>query len=65
MPNIRLMEEALPIAPLKIAALESCRELGKNVNKYIVGFRQDTLKESLTSPLYSSYQIDNYLIDCI
>ncbi len=64
MPNIRLMEEALPIAPLKIAALESCSELGKNVNKYIVGFRQDTLKESLTSPLYSSYQLDNYLIDC-
>lgn len=64
MPNIKLMEEALPVAPLKIAALDSCRELGEKVNKYIVQFRQDTLKESLTSPLFSSYQLDNYLIEC-
>lgn len=64
MPNIKLMEEALPVAPLKIAALESCRELGEKVNQYIVRFRQDTLKESLTSPLFSSYQLDNYLSDC-
>ena len=52
MPNIKLMESALPVAPLKIAALESCRELGEKVNDYIVRFRQDTLKESLDSPLY-------------
>lgn len=64
MPNIKLMEEALPVAPLKIAALDSCRELGEKVNKYIVRFRQDTLKESLSSPLFSSYQLDNYLIEC-
>lgn len=64
MPNIKLMEEALPVAPLKIAALDSCRELGEKVNKYIVQFRQDTLKESLSSPLFSSYQLDNYLIEC-
>jgi len=64
MPNIKLMEEALPIAPLKIAALDSCRELGEKVNQYIVKFRQETLKESLTSPLFSSYQLDNYLIEC-
>lgn len=64
MPNIELMEHALPVAPLKIAALESCRELGEKVNQYIVKFRQDTLKESLESPLYYSYQSDNYLIDC-
>lgn len=64
MPNIKLMEEALPVAPLKIAALESCRELGQRVNDYIVRFRQDTLRESLDSPLFSSYQLENYLIEC-
>ena len=26
MPNIKLMESGLPVAPLKIGALESCRE---------------------------------------
>ncbi|MCB6200504.1 ribose-phosphate pyrophosphokinase [Extibacter muris] len=64
MPNIKLMEEALPVAPLKIAALEGCRELGQKVNDYIVRFRQDTLRESLDSPLFSSYQLENYLIEC-
>lgn len=64
MPNIKLMETALPVAPLKIAALDSCRELGQKVNDYIVRFRQDTLKESLESPLFSSYQLDNYLVSC-
>ena len=34
MPNIKLMEHALPTAPLKIAALESCMDLGKKVNDY-------------------------------
>ena len=36
MPNIKLMESGLPVAPLKIGALESCRELGEKVNDYIV-----------------------------
>ena len=64
MPNIKLMENALPIAPLKIAALDSCKDLGQKVNDYIVQFRQQTLKESLDFPLFSSYQLDNYLVKC-
>lgn len=52
MPNIKLMETALPVAPLKIAALDSCKVMGQKVNDYIVRFRQDTLKESLDSPLF-------------
>ena len=64
MPNIKLMENALPIAQLKIAALDSCKDLGQKVNDYIVQFRQQTLKESLDSPLFSSYQLDNYLVKC-
>ena len=61
MPNIKLMENALPVAPLRIAALDSCIDLGKKVNDHIVAFRQNTLKESLDSPLFSTYQSDNYL----
>lgn len=64
MPNIKLMVTALPIAPLKIAALDSCKELGQKVDQYIVQFRQDTLRESLDSPLFSSYQLDTYLVGC-
>lgn len=64
MSNIKIMEEALPVAPLKIAALDSCLDLGQKVNDYIVRFRQDTLNESLESPLFSSYRLDNYLLEC-
>lgn len=62
--DIKEMETALPVAPLKIAALESCLERGKKVNDYIVKFRQETFNTSLNSPLFSSYKQDNYLIDC-
>ncbi len=64
MPNIKLMESSLPIAPLKIAAHASCIDLGKKVNDYIVSFRQNTLTENHTSPLFRTYSTDNYLIDC-
>lgn len=64
MNNIKEMETVLPVAPLKIAALDSCLELGKKVNDYIVKFRQETFHTSLNSPLFSSYKLDNYLIDC-
>lgn len=62
--DIKEMETALPTAPLKIAALESCLERGRKVNDYIVRFRQETFHTSLNSPLFSSYKQDNYLIDC-
>lgn len=64
MSDLKVLERALPVAPLKIAALESCTELGKKVNDYIVQFRKDTSEETLSSPVYSSYQMDNYLIEC-
>ena len=35
MTNIEIMEQALPVAPLKIAALESCRKLGEKVDRKI------------------------------
>ena len=64
MSDLKVLERTLPVAPLKIAALESCTELGKKVNDYIVQFRKDTSKEALSSPVFSSYQMDNYLIEC-
>lgn len=38
MSNIELLEKTLPAAPLKLIAMESCRELGQKVNDYIVSF---------------------------
>ena len=61
MTNIELMEQALPVAPLKIAALESCQSLGKKIDDYIVKFRQDSLHDFLDPNIYSSYSADTYL----
>ena len=39
MPNLRELENALPVGPLKIIALNSAEKLGRNVNDYLVTFR--------------------------
>ena len=62
--NIELLEKTLPVAPLKIVAMESCRELGQKVNDYIVSFRQNTINEVSESSLYVNYKSNNYLVDC-
>ncbi|HIY64292.1 MAG TPA: ribose-phosphate pyrophosphokinase [Candidatus Mediterraneibacter stercoripullorum] len=62
--NIEVLEKTLPVAPLKIAAMESCQALGKKVNDYIVSFRENTINEVKESPLYVNYRSNNYLVDC-
>lgn len=64
MSNIELLEKTLPVAPLKIVAMESCRELGQKVNDYIVSFRENTVSEASESSLYVNYRSNNYLVDC-
>lgn len=63
MANITLLEKALPIAPLKIAALDSCKELGQKVNDYIVSFRQNAVEKWPDSASIANYRLENYLVD--
>lgn len=63
MANITLLEKALPIAPLKIAALDSCKELGQKVNDYIVSFRQNAVEQWPDSASIANYRLQNYLVD--
>ena len=62
MSNITLLEKTLPTAPLKIAALESCKELGQKVNDYIVSFRKKAFEDALDSAEMANYNLDNYLV---
>ena len=64
MSNIELLERTLPVAPLKIVAMESYRGLGQKVNDYIVSFRENTINEVSESSLYVNYKSNNYLVDC-
>ena len=62
--NIEALEKTLPIAPLKLVAMESCKDLGQKVNDYLVSFRKDTINEITDSPLYANYKSNSYLVDC-
>ena len=61
MSDIKSLEKILPNAPLKIIAMESCKDMGKKVNDYIVSFREGTVSEAKPSPLYENYESQNYL----
>ena len=63
MSNIELLEKTLPIAPLKIVALDSCKELGQKVNDYIVSFRKSTTGTSPELSELANYDFDNYLVE--
>ncbi|MFR3727372.1 ribose-phosphate pyrophosphokinase [Lacrimispora sp.] len=67
MANDYVFKDQLPVAPLKIAALESCRELAEKVNDHIVGFRRndiEELKRRQADLHYRGYDVNSYLLDC-
>lgn len=63
MSNISQLEKTLPTAPLKIVALDSCKELGRKVNDYIVSFRQEASSEYPELASLANYNCDNYLVE--
>ena len=68
MSNNYVFNDVLPVAPLKIAALESCRGLAQSVNDHIVRFRRNDMEELLRRKQdlnYRGYDVDSYLLDCI
>lgn len=67
MANNYVFNNILPVAPLKIAALESCRELAQKVNNHIVEFRRNDTEELIRRKQdlnYRGYDVDSYLLDC-
>jgi len=63
MSSITQLEKTLPTAPLKIVALDSCKELGQKVNDYIVSFRQEASSEYPELASLANYNCDNYLAE--
>lgn len=67
MANDYVFKDQLPVAPLKLAALESCRELAEKVNDHIVGFRRNDIEELKRREAdlhYRGYDVNSYLLDC-
>ena len=66
MSNNYVFKDQLPLAPLKIAALESCLPLANKVHEHIVAFRRNDLEELKSKSenlLYRGYDAESYLLD--
>ncbi|MCI9592918.1 MAG: ribose-phosphate pyrophosphokinase [Lachnospiraceae bacterium] len=67
MANNYVFNDSLPIAPLKIAALESITPLAQKVNEHILKFRQNDTEELIRRKAdlhYRGYDVESYLLSC-
>lgn len=67
MPNLRELENAMPVAPLKLIALPSAERMGRRINDYLVEFRRSINNEKVKNdPAFHGYIENNYLTlaDC-
>ena len=55
-------ENILPISPLKVAALEGCRDLAENVDRFLVEFREKSNPDFPDTPTFQGYHEDSYLV---
>jgi len=56
-------KETVPVGELGIIPLESCSNLGKRVNDYIVSWRGERDSAHMRSLQFAGYQKDHYIID--
>ncbi len=64
MVNISLLEKSIPVAPIKIAALESCAQLASQVDSHLVKFRKELKSHNPSGVNFRGYTEDSFLIDC-
>ena len=63
MPNLNELEKAIPVAPLKLIALDSAKELGNKINNYLVDFRKTVKHRAKGDPAFHGYIEDSFLLD--
>ncbi len=64
MANLDVLEKSLAVAPLKVAALEGCLDLAKDVDEYLVKFRKELVKHHGAGTSFSGYYEPTYLTEC-
>ena len=67
MPNLRELENAMPVAPLKLIALPTAERMGRRIDEYLVEFRRSINNEKVKNdPAFHGYIENSYLIlaDC-
>ena len=63
MPNLHELENAMPVAPLKLITLQSAADLGNKVNDYLVEFRSSIHNVYNEDPAFQGYSEKNYQLD--
>ncbi|HPF28932.1 MAG TPA: ribose-phosphate pyrophosphokinase [Lachnospiraceae bacterium] len=66
MPKLDSLEKAMPVAPLKLIAMDSARSLGESTNRHLVTFRKNVKNSFKDDPAFQGYVSDSYLLnaDC-
>jgi len=61
-----MLENKLPVAPLKLVVMDSAKALGDEVNSYLVEFRRHLQNTFKNTPSWEGYTEDSYLTqaDC-
>jgi len=55
--------ETIPIGSLGLIPLNSCKQLGQQVNDYLVKWRHSSELEHKTNIAFTGYERDSYLIE--
>ena len=63
MPNLQELENAMPVAPLKIVAMPSAKGLARSVNDYLIGYRKSVNNKVKNEPAFHGYIENSYLTD--
>lgn len=64
MPNLKELENTMPVAPLKIAVLPSAESMGRRINDFMVEFRRSIHNDKVKKdPAFHGYIESNYLVD--
>ena len=63
MPNDERILETIPDGALGIIPLESCKELGEKIDKYLVCWREKREMEHQNDASFINYRRDSYIIN--
>ncbi len=64
MPNLQKLENAMPVAPLKLVALPSAERMGRRINDYLVEFRKSIRNDKVKNdPAFHGYIENDFLVN--
>ncbi len=63
MPDFHQLESLIPVAPLSLIVMESAKELGESVDRYIAQFRHSLYKMPEAETAFSAYVKDSFKVD--